>query len=355
MESGVLENRARGMLLGLAIGDALGAPIEFLPSPSHLFIAKMGDKIAQYHPNRRAAAGIWTDDTSMALCIADSLLERHGYDSYDIMSKFHDFAYYKYRTHPDAPLDVGAQTLKALDDYEKNPVIERDTPRTNSAGNGCIMRLAPIIIANVFVDEQQRSVSSEQESVRITGENIQLALKMARLSCRETHNSLMAEAVTEMFAIVLYTAMAGLSKNNILSQILRWTSSDLWGSVIEVYTKMDSALIDKKGEVFYDLGGYSVDAFLIAIWGFTHFDNFKDGMLAVIRLGGDTDTNAAIYGQLAGAYYGYDNIPKEWIDGLYLGNEIRKIADDLLAMPECPIICSRFEDDINFKIRSKNE
>ena len=77
-------------------------------------------------------------------------------------------------------------------------------------------------------------------------------------------------------------------------------------------------------------------------------DNFEDGMYKVLCLGGDTDTNAAIYGQLAGAYYGYDAIPKEWIKDVYLSNEIIEIADKLLEMKECPIIRTRFEDDEHF-------
>ena len=66
-------------------------------------------------------------------------------------------------------------------------------------------------------------------------------------------------------------------------------------------------------------------------------------MLAVIRLGGDTDTNAACYGQLAGAYYGYSKIPKEWREGVYLADELVEIADKLLEMDKCPIIRTRFE------------
>ena len=80
-----------------------------------------------------------------------------------------------------------------------------------------------------------------------------------------------------------------------------------------------------------------------------NYDNFKDGMLAVIRLGGDTDTNAACYGQLAGVYYGYERIPEEWKNEVYLSKDIVKIADELLDMKECPIIRTRFEDDENFQ------
>lgn len=349
--------RARGMFLGLAIGDALGAPVEFLPSPSDVYIADMGEKIEHYYKNSRAPMGVWTDDTSMALCVADSLLEQGGYDSYDIMDKFYDWAYYKYRAHPQAPIDIGGQVLRALDQYEKEPEVSEDTPRTEAAGNGCIMRLAPIIIANVFADKKYPTLmdgyrkgtitakpdTKSKTEICIEEKNIQPVLEMARLSCRETHNSYMAEAVTEMFAAMLYAAMMGLKKNNIFAGSFRWIfDDDLQESASLVYDKINVALTDKTGDSFRDLGGHCLDAFLIAVWGLANFETFKDGMLAVIRLGGDTDTNAAIYGQLAGAYYGYNEIPKEWVDGLYFKDEILKISEKLLAMPECPILRSRF-------------
>lgn len=322
-------DKARGMLLGLAIGDALGAPVEFIPSPSDYYIAEMGDKIAHFHKNSRLPEGVWTDDTSMALCIADSLLEMEGYDSYDIMNRFNEWAYYGYRKHPQAPMDIGNQTLRALDEYENNPVVAKDTPKTESAGNGPIMRLAPIIIVNT---------------------DIALALEMAVLSCRETHNSLTAEMTTALFATMLYDALHGASKDEIVSNCSRWiTNEDYKEEYLDKSKDLINRALDANGAKLRDLGGYIVDTFAIALWGLIHYDNFKDGMLAVIRLGGDTDTNAACYGQLAGAYYGYKAIPEEWQKGVYLSDELIEIADNLLEIPNCPIIRTRFEDNDYFK------
>ena len=92
-----------------------------------------------------------------------------------------------------------------------------------------------------------------------------------------------------------------------------------------------------------------VDTITIVLWGLYNYDNFKDGMMAVIRLGGDTDTNAACYGQLAGAYYGYDKIPEEWRKEVYKSDELVEIADKLYRINKCPIIKTRFADDENFK------
>lgn len=356
------QDKARGMLIGLAVGDALGAPVEFLPSPSDFYIKEMGDKIAHFHKNSRLPAGVWTDDTSMALCIADSLLANKGYNSYDIMDRFHKWCYSDYRKHPQAPLDVGNQTLKALDEYEKSKIVTRGTAKTESAGNGPIMRLAPIIIANTFLSKDYPTLKDgykagslvvdpgDDDSEFIDGKEIAPTLKMAELSCRETHDSIAACAVTEMFATVLYCALHGLEKHHILTYSSRWIKNqnydDFWLSNIE---DLQQRPLKKDDQIFLDLGGYIVDTFAIAMWGLVNFKNFKDGMLAVIRLGGDTDTNAACYGQIAGAYYGYNAIPDEWRKGIYMADEIVEIADKLLEMDECTIKCSRFEDDDFFK------
>ncbi|MBO7718080.1 ADP-ribosylglycohydrolase family protein [Candidatus Saccharibacteria bacterium] len=362
MKKNNYKDKTRGMFIGLAVGDALGAPVEFLPEPSDAYIKEMGNKIEHFHKNLRAPEGVWTDDTEMALCIADSLLVNKGYDSYDVMQRFTNWANEGYRTYDGKPAcDVGRQTMHAIEDFKRYPVISgNDT--TESAGNGAIMRLAPIIIANTFPNKEYPTLQDGFKKGKLVvnpgddnGEFIDLkditpTLDMAVLSCRETHNSLAAEATTALFATTLYCALHGLPKNHIVSYCSRWIMNEEYD---QFYLDNSKALIDraleKDGEKLCNLGGYIVDSFAIALWGLINFGSFKDGMMAVIRLGGDTDTNGAIYGQLAGAYYGYEAIPEEWRKNVYHAEEIIKIADKLLEMPECPIIKTRFEDDKNFE------
>lgn len=356
------QDKSRGMLIGLAVGDALGAPVEFFHSSFE--IEEMGDKLAHFHKNTRAPKGVWTDDTSMALCIADSLIANGGYDSYDIMNRFKEWCYSDYRKHPQAPVDVGTQTLKALDDYEKSPVVEKDTPKTESAGNGAIMRLAPVIIANIFSNKKYPTLKEAYEQGSLVADpedddgefikkdDIFPTIKMAELSCRETHDSIAACAVTEMFASVLYCLLHGLEKHNAVTYASRWIENKYDDFYYDNGDLLIGRVLKKSGFQLRDLGGYIVDAFAIAVWGLINYKSFEEGMMAVIRLGGDTDTNAACYGQLAGAYYGYKKIPKEWRDGVYLADELTEVADELLRMPECPIIRTRFEDDEHFKAPS---
>ena len=89
------------------------------------------------------------------------------------------------------------------------------------------------------------------------------------------------------------------------------------------------------------------------MWGLINFDSFLYGMLGVLGLGGDADTNAAIYGQLAGAYYGYDLIPDEWKNEVYLAEDIKKIADNLCEIKKYKILRTRFEDDDSFRVKGK--
>ncbi|MBQ3441447.1 ADP-ribosylglycohydrolase family protein [Candidatus Saccharibacteria bacterium] len=306
-------DRARGMLVGLAVGDALGAPVEFLPGPSDVYIKDMGERIANFHENMRLPSGVWTDDTEMALCLADSLLASGGYDSYDIMMKFVAWCDNGYRTYDGKPaVDVGIQTARAIGDFKTCPVIFKDDV-AESAGNGAIMRLAPVVIATAKFG------------------NIDFVSKMAGLSCRETHNSKTAEMVTRIFAEILFVTLKGGTKQEISAYVDK---------------KM---IIEKDSDNLRNLGGYIVDTFAIALFGLMNFDSFKDGMMAVIRLGGDTDTNGAVYGQLAGAYYGYSAIPKEWREEVYLASELVDIADKLANMEKCPIIRTRFEGDEYFE------
>ena len=355
-------DKARGMLVGLAVGDALGAPVEFLPDPSDVYIEEMGDQIAHFHDNYRAPKGVWTDDTEMALCIADSLLVNEGYDSYDIMRRFTNWANEGYRTHDDKPAcDIGGQTLRAIKDFERYPVISSNDT-TSSAGNGAIMRLAPIIIANTFPSKHYPTLQDGFEQGKLTvspednndefidSKDITPTLDMAVLSCRETHNSIAAETTTALFATMLYCALHRLPKNHIASYCSRWIMNEEYDQFyLDNSQELINRALEESGAKLHNLGGYIVDTFAIALWGLLHFDNFEDGMMAVIRLGGDTDTNAACYGQLAGAYYGYTAIPEEWRKNVHLADELVEIADNLLSMPKCPIIRTRFEDNKHFK------
>ena len=325
-----MQNKARGMLIGLAIGDSLGAPYEFGYTSKE--ITELKDEVATMHEAVVCPKGSWTDDTSMALCLSQSLLDCGGYDSYDVMKKYCQWVDDGYMTYDGKPADdVGRQVLGAIERFKVDPVIRKDEPRSEAAGNGAIMRLAPVVIATTRPGHNCGTVAECEN--------------LAAVQARETHYSEQAERAAKWLAIILQQVVSDINRHNLDAYIdkfcdERYSNGDLawrnYGTRIKT---------DKNGDSFKDLGGYVHDSLAIAIWGIRWSDSFVDGMVRVICLGGDTDTNAAIYGQLAGAYYGYDAIPDEWKKGLIKHDEILAMADKLLNMDKCPIIRTRFEED----------
>lgn len=324
-----LQDRSRGALLGLAIGDALGAQVEFDFADD----IRAREKAGKLDLNEMRAGGshhlpkgAYTDDTSMALCLADSLLETKGYDSANVMEKYDRWYRDGYRSSVGVCFDIGQQTYTAIERFTHGKPIVDKNEMTKSAGNGGIMRLAPAVIASAH-------------------QPIENAMKLAMISSRETHYSAEANAGAAIFGAMIWRALHakdGADKRGVVN-----VASFSTGKVFDdIFAKINSIL--QKDFTHYgleDLGGYVVDALKIATWGFVDFDNFRDGLLAVIRLGGDTDTNGAIYGQLAGAYYGANAIPESWRHDVIDRDEIVKLADQLSVMKNCPIIKTRFSED----------
>lgn len=311
-------DKSKGMLLGLIIGDALGAPYEFGYTAKK--IQAEFDGVMRDH---RIPKGAYTDDTAMALCLADSLLTCKGYNSYDVMLRYFKWAVQGYRDSQGKPAsDIGTQTALAIEDFPDNPVIHHDKQRTRNAGNGGIMRIAPIILAS-------------------HDESIQKVMELARISSRETHYSYEANAGAEIFGAMLYLALKGKRKQEIVD-VIKYKTGDFFN---DVFYRVEEAFEMEAKDELLDLGGYVVDTIKIAVWGFLNFDTFEEGMLEVIKLCGDTDTNAAVYGQLAGAYYGYKAIPKKWLDSIQIKDEALKISEELYGTKPSSIIKTRFEED----------
>lgn len=309
---------AQGLLIGLAAGDALGANCEGF---THDEISDELIKLRQINEQ----SGVWTDDTAMALCLADSLLECGGYDSYDVMSKYIEWADTGYRTYFNFGEGIGVQTAMVLREYKESddPTIYSSLrKRTSNAGNGNIMRIAPAIIVSL-------------------GQSIQACMNLAMISSRETHYSYETDATAEIFAAMCWQVFREDDKSKIID-VANYSDNETYQRILA--DVLNSAK-EIGGSMLRNLGGYTIDALKIAIWGFMNHDNFVDGMRAVIKLGGDTDTNAAIYGQIAGGYYGLEAIPAAWQQDLYLYDEILDIANQLYSKQPYRIIRTRFKED----------
>ena len=311
-------SRARGALVGLAVGDALGTTNEFQPAGSFEPISDMvGGGVFRLEP------GQWTDDTSMALCLADSLLALNRYDSYDVMERYDRWRKDGYRSSTGTCFDIGNQVMRSLWDFHENPRIPKGAPRSTSAGNGAIMRLAPVVIAG-FEEREIREI-----------------VVTAGLSARETHYSVEAEAATEVFAALLVGALLGWAPEHIMNVG--------WASTGPAFDEMAARVISddpaERASWESETSGYIVHGLRLAVHGLLDFPSFKDATLAIANLGGDADTNAAIYGQLGGAFYGIEAIPASWRSTLYQGEEIDALARALVDLHlEAPL--TRFDEDL---------
>ena len=311
-------SRARGALVGLAVGDALGTTNEFKVvgtfTPS---TGMVGGGAFQLEP------GKWTDDTSMALCLADSLLAMGRYDSFDVMDRYMRWFKDGYRSSTNVCFDIGGQVRAALFDFEHEQRVPRTAQRTTSAGNGAIMRLAPVVIAGFEHREIREIVAT------------------AGLSARETHYSVEAEAATEVFAALLVGALLGWAPERIVD--VAWASTG--AAFDDVAARVVSADPAERASWEAHTSGYIIHGLRLAVHGLLDVDSFDEAVLAIANMGGDADTNAAIYGQLGGAYCGVGAIPASWRNALYEGEQIDALARALVELRlEAPL--TRFDEDL---------
>ena len=304
--------------MGLVVGDAVGTTNEFQPAGSFEPITDMvGGGVFGLEP------GQWTDDTSMALCLADSLLAQGRYDSFDVMERYGRWYKEGYRSSTGTCFDIGNQVTRSLWDFREQQRVPTSAERTTSAGNGAIMRLAPVVIVG-FESRDPREV-----------------VETARLSARETHFSVEAEAATEVFAALLVGALLGWSPQQLMDVS--------WASTGAAFDEMAARVISPDPQVRAsweaETNGYIVNGLRLAVHGLLDFPSFKDATLAIANMGGDSDTNAAIYGQLGGAFYGIEGIPASWRERVHLGEEIDQLARDLVDLRlEAPH--TRFDEDL---------
>ena len=311
-------SRARGALVGLAVGDALGTTNEFKVAGTFTPSTDMvGGGVFDLEP------GQWTDDTSMALCLADSLLAQGRYDSFDVMERYDRWRKDGYRSSTGTCFDIGNQVMRSLWDFEVNQRVPRTAQRTTSAGNGAIMRLAPVVIAGFEHREIREIVAT------------------AGLSARETHYSVEAEAATEVFAALLVGALLGWAPEHIIN--VGWASTG--PAFDEMAARVISTDPAERAAWEKDTSGYIVHGLRLAVHGLLDFGSFDEAVLAIANLGGDADTNAAIYGQLGGAHFGVEAIPASWRSTLYQGEEIDELARALVDLRlEAPL--TRFDEDL---------
>jgi ADP-ribosyl-[dinitrogen reductase] hydrolase len=267
-----LRDRACGALLGLAVGDALGTTLEFKPKDSY---EPLSDVVGG--GPFRLKPGEWTDDTSMALALGHSLLERGKLDERDLMERFCAWAEEGEYSHNGRCFDIGNTVRGALTRFRRtgNPVAGSTDPQ--SAGNGSLMRLAPVSILYAFDTEGRADVARRQSAT--------------------THGAAEAVAACAAYADLVAEAVNGRSKAEVLTPREGWSPESVARAV-----RMETIGWDRR-EVRGS--GYVIHSLEAALWAVGNSSGYRDAVLLAANLGEDADTTAAIAGQLAGALWGY--------------------------------------------------
>lgn len=291
------QTRYRGALIGLAAGDAVGTTLEFSARDSVAPLTDMaGGGPFDLEP------GQWTDDTSMAMCLAESLIRCEDFDARDQMSRYVNWYQHGYWSSTGSCFDIGVATRGALHNFlvTGEPFAGNTDP--NSAGNGSIMRLAPVVLRYAGKPELQ---------------------DMAALSSRTTHGAAECLDACRLLAVAMERALAGCGKEEVLNLASVEVASPRLREVASGGYKRANRE-DVRGT------GYVVDSLEAALWCFRRHDTFAAAVLEAANLGDDADTTAAVVGQLAGAFHGEAGIPAAWLARIHLGHEIAALADSLL-------------------------
>ena len=298
-----MRNRYYGALLGLAAGDAIGTTLEFKsPGTFRPLTDMQGGGPFNLQP------GQWTDDTSMALCLAESLVRMHGFDAEDQMSRYVRWWDDGYLSSTGECFDIGMTVCGALSKYLQtgNPFAGSTDPHT--AGNGSLMRLVPVPLA-------YRA-------------NPGLALHYAAESSRTTHGAPTAVDACRYYAALILGALGGASKEELLDP-------DFYtGSLVPEIAEVAAGSFKQKNPPAIAGTGYVVKSLEAALWAFYRSNTFEKGALLAANLGDDSDTTATVFGQLGGAFYGVDDIPSGWLAKLTMREFITEMADSLLALSE---------------------
>lgn len=251
----------------------------------------------------RLAPGQWTDDTSMALCLAASLVECNGFDPADQMERYCRWKEQGYFSSTGRCFDIGITTAAALRQYRRTGEANAGSADPSSAGNGSIMRLAPIPMF-FFPDFDAIEHYAGQSSLT-------------------THGAGECVDACRLFGRILGRALLGRSKQEVLfADGATFTGAEKIAAIAR-------GTYQTKSEADIHGTGYVVESLEAALWSFLRTDTFEQAVLMAANLGDDADTTAAICGQVAGAYYGESGIPARWIEKLALGSAIADLARQL--------------------------
>lgn len=292
-----LVDRGTGALVGLAVGDALGAPVEFQPRGSFAPVDAMraGGRF-------RLPAGAWTDDTAMALCLAESLLAHPDLDEADLLQRFRRWAELGENTSTGIAVGIGQITLRNLGNFRRTGSLTAPPSSTPADGNGALMRLAPAAILHHAGPENAADTAIRQG--------------------RTTHHSSSSDDTCQFTARLIATLISGTDWPDAIG--------GAYGAVQTDELRLRITQRDQDAEP--PSTGFVLDTLEAALWAVDRTDSFEAALIAAVNLGHDADTVGAVAGQIAGARYGLSGIPVHWLEPLAQRERIEDLALQLLEV-----------------------
>lgn len=301
-----IRDRCYGSFFGAAIGDSLFASLEF-KSRRYCQENPVTD-MDKHNYNFNTPPGFWTDDTSMCLCLAQSLIDNKNIvNVVDQLEKYTDWFRNGYMSSNGVCFDIGKTIVNSLLQFERFNTTTSIFNDDRFSGNGSIMRQTPITIAF-------RNVS------------LQECMKACVDSCVTTHSSKISIDACKILCSIIYNIFQDTSKDELLNKLRQdINENDLHNELLDIY----NGEFLHKTESEIHTSGYSVHTLEAALYTFFKFDNFTDSVIYVGNLGNDTDTVACVTGQICGAYYGIYDIKPEWLQKLAKSDLLWQVIDDL--------------------------
>lgn len=305
------KNFSKNILIGSAVGDALGVPVEF-KSRQYLQQNPVTDMMG--YGTYNMPPGTFSDDSSMMFCLAESLC--NGYNVNDIAEKFQMWMHEGYWTADGEVFDVGISTRKAINRLRvvKNPTEAGSTAESDN-GNGSLMRILPLAIftKDLSIDERCEIVKEVSSITHAHNRSVLACIYYIEFAL----NVLDSENLEEAYLNTNFWLKLFLEENEIYKNEFTYFERILSGKLIDL----------KEDEI--KSTGYVMDSLEASIWCLLHTSSYKDCVLKAVNLGHDTDTIACIAGGIAGIYYDAETIPTNWIEQLARVDDILHLAEQL--------------------------
>ena len=319
----------KGSIWGLIVGDALGVPVEFKDREAlrkHP-VTDMMEYGSHYQPK-----GTWSDDSSMMLCTLDSLGDKGELDYDDIMARFSSWLFEGEYTPYGEAFDYGGATFRAIERYRSGAApLDCGGKSERDNGNGSLMRILPVVL-HLYENHDHFKKCSK---VRVA-DTIHKASSL-------THGHSTGTIGCSLYGFMLGTVISFKNGETDAESLLEalecrhiWKLYENCEEIIAKYSRLkDIRSFAALPEDEIKSGGYVVNTLEAAMWCFLNTDNYTDCVLKAVNLGHDTDTTAAVAGSFAGAYYGIEAIPTEWLDCLarkeWIAELTEKFENSLLS------------------------